>query len=103
MQQPEVCVGIAPGAAPEVFVAPQPSKGTPANKGKRRAEEDTDGDITATGALEVIHDAAVRPLDDLKAEYGDKLRIAVDPQRSFVAITGSHIRVRMKLCQPALV
>ena len=90
-QQPVVRVGIAPVGALEVFIAPQPSKGTPANKGKKKKD---DNEEPITGTLELVEDAAVRPLEDLKAEHGAKLRIAVDPERSFVAITGSHIRVR---------
>lgn len=94
--QPEVRVGLAPEGEPEVFVAPQPSKGTKQKKKKAEEEDDDDDDVAAAGALEVVDDAAVRSLEDLKAQYGDHLRIAVDPQTSFVAITGSHIRVRSR-------
>lgn len=44
-------------------------------------------------SLELVEGARHRHLEDLKREYGDNLRIAVDPETSFAAITGSHIRV----------
>ncbi|KAI6157628.1 hypothetical protein BKA82DRAFT_224893 [Pisolithus tinctorius] len=63
VQQPAVRVGVVPpGITSEVYVAPQ-------IKARRQA-------------------AAV----ELKQRHGDDLRIAVDPQTSFAAITGSHIR-----------
>ncbi|KAI0706049.1 hypothetical protein BC835DRAFT_1311874 [Cytidiella melzeri] len=93
VQHPEVRVGIAPDGAPEVYVAPQFGKVASATKGKKKKTEGDYGDDTnAVGKLEIIEDAALRPLDDLKREYGDKLRIAVDSERSLVAITGSHIK-----------
>lgn len=45
--------------------------------------------------LELVSDARTRSLDDLKMQYGDDLRIAVEPEAIFAAITGSHIRVRI--------
>lgn len=90
VQQPGVCIGTVPeGAHCEVHIAPQVSA---KRKGKAKEGEDPEGN-TNVGSLVVIPDAAVRPLDDLKREYGDGLRIAVDPKTSFQAITGSHIRV----------
>jgi oxalate---CoA ligase len=95
VQHPEIRVGIAPEGAPEVYIAPQYSKTASTSKSKKKKkkgqEEEEEG--STAEKLVVIEDAAVRPLDDLKQEYGDKLRIAVDPERSLVAITGSHIRV----------
>lgn len=79
-QQPEVRIGLAPPGAQEVYIAPQAIKNVGAKSG-------------AVGSLEIIPDAESRPLNELRAQYGDSLRIAVDPERSFVAITGSHIRV----------
>ena len=94
VQQPEVRVGTAPEGAPEVYIAPQHKIGYKKFKGKGKGKGDDDEEEGATEAsLHLIPDAASKPLDELKAEYGDALRIAVDPQRSFVAITGSHIRV----------
>lgn len=96
VQQPDVRVGIAPEGAPEVYVAPQQSK-TPAtgkkNHGKKKADEGDGEDAAAGVSLVPVPDAPLKSLDELKAQYGDKLRIAVDHERSFVAITGSHIRV----------
>jgi oxalate---CoA ligase len=89
VQQPTVCVGtIPPGVTTEVYVAPQPSAN---RKGKAKGEEHVTDEAYA---LQIIPDAKHRPLHSLKADYGDALRIAVDPETSFAAITGSHIRVR---------
>lgn len=87
-QQPTVRVGtIPPGAATEVYIAPQTSARRKAEaKGEEVVEEDAP-------VLDVLPDATNRSLDDLKREYGDGLRIAVDPATSFAAITGSHLRV----------
>ena len=43
--------------------------------------------------LNIVPDAKSRSLADLQQEYGDKLRIASDPDAIYAAITGSHIRV----------
>ena len=90
-------VGVAPEGAPEVYIAPQQSKVVAAGKKahKKKVEDGTGDDSSAGISLNIIEDAALRPLEELKAQYGDALRIAVDPQKSFVAITGSHIRVRI--------
>jgi len=87
-QQPTVRVGtIPPGAATEVYIAPQTSARKKAvAKGEEVVEEQAP-------TLDVLPDATNRSLDDLKREYGDGLRIAVDPATSFAAITGSHLRV----------
>jgi oxalate---CoA ligase len=83
-----VRVGIVPeGAATEVYIAPQTSA---KRKAKAKGEERTE-EVPPT--LDLVPDANSRSLDDLRAEYGDNLRIAVDPDTSFAAITGSHIRV----------
>lgn len=68
-----------------MYIAPQFSK---RDKAKSTAEE-----YSAQNSLTLIPDAASKSLDELSAEYGDALRIAVYPERSFVALTGSHIRV----------
>jgi hypothetical protein len=88
LQQPTVRVGTIPlGASTEVYIAPQSSAKRKAKaKGEVVAEE-------VAPVLNIIPDAKFRPLDDLKIEYGDSLRIAVDPHTSFAAISGSHIRV----------
>jgi len=88
LQQPTVRVGTVPdGAATEVYIAPQSSAKRKAKaKGEPSIEE-------VTPVLDIVPDARARTLDDLKTQYGNKLRIAVDPKTSFAAITGSHIRV----------
>lgn len=88
VQQPTVRVGTIPqGAATEVYIATQTSaKRKAAAKGEEIVQE-------LTPSLNVVPNAMIRPLEDLKAEFGDSLRIAVDSDTSFAAITGSHLRV----------
>jgi hypothetical protein len=44
-------------------------------------------------SLNILEDARYEPLGLLLARHGDDLHIAVDSETSFVAVTGSHIRV----------
>ncbi|KAI6046107.1 hypothetical protein EDC04DRAFT_1872913 [Pisolithus marmoratus] len=86
VQQPAVRVGVVPpGITSEVYVAPQ-------MKVKRKAA--TTGEELAEDrpSLQVIGDARGKTLEELKQQHGDDLRVAVDPQTCFAAITGSHIR-----------
>ncbi|KIJ68695.1 hypothetical protein HYDPIDRAFT_81586 [Hydnomerulius pinastri MD-312] len=87
VQQPSVRVGVVPpGVTSEVYVAPQTSaKRKAAAKGEEVVEE-------APPTLQLVEDAHGKTLENLKHQYGDDLRIAVDPETSFAAITGSHIR-----------
>ena len=90
VQQPGVRVGtIPPGGSTEVYIAPQASA---VRKAKAKGGEAVE-DVPMPG-LDIVEDAAVRPLEDLRQQYGDQLRIAVDPETTFAALTGSHIRVR---------
>ncbi|KAF7320177.1 B-block-TFIIIC domain-containing protein [Mycena kentingensis (nom. inval.)] len=87
VQEPTVIVGTLPdGITSEVWIAPQNSQ---KRKAKEKGEELA---LNAPPALEVVPDAKSRPLDHLKAEYGDKLRIATNPDTTYAAITGTHIR-----------
>ncbi|KAJ7139701.1 hypothetical protein C8R44DRAFT_694295 [Mycena epipterygia] len=87
VQQPTVIVGTVPeGITSEVWIAPQPS----ANKRARAKGEETIE--VAPPKLDIVPDAKNRSLDDLKAQYGDKLRLAADPEATYAAITGTHIR-----------
>ena len=89
VQQPNVRVGVVPeGAGTDVYIAPQNSA---KRKAKAKGEEIAEA---APVVLQVVQHAAVRPLDELQREYGETLRIAVDPDTIFKALTGSHIRVR---------
>jgi len=77
---------IPPGVTFEVWIAPQISA-------KRKAREKGEEHIkTKPTELELVPDAKNRILEDLKQEYGDKLRIALDSDAIYAAITGSHIR-----------
>ncbi|KAI0935940.1 hypothetical protein AcV5_004217 [Taiwanofungus camphoratus] len=89
VQQPGIRVGIVPpGAAAEVYIAPQVSA---KKKAKAKGEEIVE-DFGPATALKTIPDATIRSLEELRQEYGGGLRIAVDPETTFAAITGSHIR-----------
>lgn len=89
VRHPTVRVGIVPpGVSSEVWVAPQISaKRKAIAKGHQHVE-------TKPPELDIVLDARSRTLDDLKEEHGDRLRIAVQPDAIYAAITGSHIRVR---------
>ena len=81
-----------PKGASEVYVAPQQKK---KQKGKAKDAGEEEGEAVEETSLQVISDAALKQLDELKVEFGGALRIAVEPERSFVAITGSHIHMRV--------
>ena len=88
VQQPTVRVGLMPeGVTSEVWIAPQTSAKRKANaRGEAHVE-------MQPSELSVVSDAKLRPLAELQAEYGDKLRIACDSDAIYASITGSHIRV----------
>ena len=90
--QPTVRVGTVPdGATTEVYVAPQQSQ---KKKSKEKEDEGCDTSSPSVASLTLLPDARLKPLDDLQLQYGDTLRVAVNAETSFAAITGSHIRVR---------
>ena len=98
-QQPEVRVGTVPEDTRDVYIATQPSK---KEKGKAKEDEEDEAALQER-SLQLVPDAAQKTLDELIAEYGDALRIAIEPNRLFVALTGSHIRVCFcPLCQYTL-
>jgi hypothetical protein len=81
-----VRVGTVPdGITTEVYIAPQQSQ-------KRKAKNAVD-DTTPVTLLALLPEVGSTTLDDLQLKYGDTLRVAVDAETSFAAITGSHIRV----------
>jgi transcription factor C subunit 3 len=88
VQQPTVIVGTVPeGITSEVWIAPQLSA---KRKAKAKGEEAVE---VAPPKLDIVPDAKNRSLEDLRAEYGDNLRIAADPDATYAAVTGTHIRV----------
>lgn len=90
VQQPTVRVGtVPPGITSEVWVAPQTSA---KRKAKAKGQEHIEMKPTE---LNFVPDAKNRTLDDLRQEYGDHLRVAVDRDAIYAAITGSHIRVSL--------
>lgn len=87
-RQPTIRVGTIPeGLTSGVWIAPQTSK---KKKAKERGEEHIDA---KPPELDPIPDATNRSLESLAEEFGDRLRIAVEPNAIYAAITGSHIRV----------
>ena len=107
MHQPSVRVGLVPhGASIEVYIAPQLSKRKKVAKPKKKvlipepapfpALDGQEADDQGLGTLQLIEDAATCSLDQLIEHYGAGLRVAVDPETSFRAITGSHARVRFR-------
>jgi hypothetical protein len=88
VRQPTIRVGTIPkGLTSGVWIAPQTSK---KKKAKERGEEHID---VKHPELDLIPDATSRSLESLVEEFGDRLRIAVEPNAIYAAITGSHIRV----------
>lgn len=71
----------------EVWIAPQVSA-------KRKASAKGEEHVVAVPpTLGVIPDAQDKTLEELQAQYGDALRVAVNPDAILAAITGSHVRV----------
>ena len=88
VQQPTVLIGlIPPGLTSEVWIAPQ-------NSAKRKAKVlGVEHIESSPSKLDPITDPKSTPLDLLRQAYGERLRIAAEPESIFSAITGSHIRV----------
>lgn len=86
-QHPTVHVGLKPpGVTSEVWIAPQASA-------KRKGKAGAEGLVeTPPSKLVPILNAKGRPLADLIQQYGDDLRIAVEPDAIYAAITGTHLR-----------
>ena len=78
---------IPEGVSSEVWIAPQTSA---KRKAKASGQEHVE---TRPAQLISIPNAKTVPLDELVRVHGDRLRIAVDADAIFAAITGSHIRV----------
>lgn len=88
VQQPTVIVGlISPNLISEVWIAPQTSA-------KRKAQARGEDHIEQRPPkLDPIPEPKTTSFDTLHHAYGDRLRLAVEPDAIFAAITGSHIRV----------
>ena len=86
VSQPTVRVGTVPDSpTTEVHIAPQQSQ-------KRKVKSSAE-DTPPVTSLVSLPDAESTTLDDLQLKYGGTLRVAVDAETSFAAITGSPIRV----------
>ncbi|PIL30968.1 transcription factor [Ganoderma sinense ZZ0214-1] len=90
IQQLGVRVGTLPaGSSTDVYIAPQASA---VKKAKAKGEDAAAEDSAPVTGLDIVEDAVIRPLEDLRKQYGESLRVAVDPETTFAALTGSHIR-----------
>lgn len=70
-----------------MWIAPQTSA-------KRKAKARGEDEVTKNPPkLDPIPEPKTTPLDTLREIYGSRLRLAVEPDAIFEAITGSHIRV----------
>lgn len=90
--QPTVRVGKAPtGRSTDVYIPAQPRVGKRAKNSKQdgAAEEEA-------VKLEIIPDGRTLPLQELVDKHGNSLRVAVDTETCYVALTGSHARVRLE-------
>ncbi|KAJ7293167.1 hypothetical protein C8J57DRAFT_1268269 [Mycena rebaudengoi] len=81
VQQPTVIACTS-----EVWLAPQNSA---VRKAKAKGEEMIK---TPPPKLDIVPDAKNRSLAELQAQYGDELRLATDPDTTYAAVTGTHIR-----------
>lgn len=106
-EQETIRVGLVPDGSPAVYIAPQPSQARKNKKRKRESSAIEEEDDQVPGQVDAAHtglqpidpcEVSDRSLHELVEKYGETLRIAVDHDTSFAAITGSHIRVR----QPTL-
>ncbi|KAF8167796.1 hypothetical protein B0H34DRAFT_644725 [Crassisporium funariophilum] len=87
VQDPTVLVGLVPpGLTSQVWIAPQTSA---KRKAKARGEEHIE---MRPPKLDPIADSKGTSLEVLQKVHGDRLRIAVEPDVIFAAVTGSHIR-----------
>jgi hypothetical protein len=88
VQQPTVLVGLLdPSIKSQVWIAPQvSSKRKVIAGGADRIE-------SRPPTLEPVPQPKTTPLEQLRETYGDRLRLAVDPEAIFAAVTDSHIRV----------
>ena len=78
---------LDPSIKSQVWIAPQVSS-------KRKAiAGGTDPVESRPPTLEPVPQPKTTPLEQLRETYGDRLRVAVDPESIFAAITDSHIRV----------
>ena len=85
VQQPTVKVGVVPtDASIEVYIP---------RKTRSQKLEDDDNMDAVPPKLELIPGASSLSLAELTTRYGESLRIAVDSETSFAAITGSRVRV----------
>ena len=78
-------VGLKPpDVTSEIWIAPQSSA-------KRKSKSEVQNILPSE--LIPISNAKTRPLIDLIQEHGDSLRIAIEPEAIYAAITGTHVRV----------
>jgi hypothetical protein len=82
---------VEPGTTSEVWIAPQISA---KRKAMARGEDHIE---SLPPKLQPIPEPKTTSLDVLRQAYGDRLRLAVEPDAIFAAITGSHIRVSLEV------
>jgi oxalate---CoA ligase len=100
---PAIRIGTIPEGAVDVVIAPQNSTkrlSTNNDKLPRRESQLNDDatygeDETRDSSLHPISSASTRKLDDLIAEHGTTLRIAVSSDVVLSSITGTHVRVSL--------
>ncbi|KAG9026312.1 hypothetical protein FRB95_009009 [Tulasnella sp. JGI-2019a] len=93
VREPTTTVGLVPEGSAPVCIAPQPS--AMRKKGKADAGASNSTILPSSpAALQPLDptEVAETTLEDLVVKYGNTLRIAVDHETCFLAITGSHVR-----------
>ncbi|KIO22744.1 hypothetical protein M407DRAFT_216113 [Tulasnella calospora MUT 4182] len=91
VQETSVSVGLVPEGSSPVYIAPQPSVVRKQAKAQIAAPSEPSN---SPAKLESLASAEVQEssLPELVQKYGETLRIAVDHETSFQAITGTHVR-----------
>lgn len=95
--QPDVIVGTVPDGAIDVFIAPNRQ----ASKAGASKVPELEGEDGLSSQLMPIEKSELENLTqaELITKYGNKLRIAVNPELALSTISGFHIRVRI-VCRP---
>lgn len=89
VQQPVIRVGTVPeGLSSDVFIPAQP-------RGSKRSKNDPENENEVV-TLMPVPASEKSDLSALNRIHGARLRISVDPETCFVAITGSHTKVMFR-------
>ncbi|KLO19987.1 hypothetical protein SCHPADRAFT_816815 [Schizopora paradoxa] len=87
VQHPSVTVGTTSSNATGINFPPQTRR-----KGRKAKDDEDAPQDESVAQLDEVENGRTRSLDDLVEEFGDAVRIAVEPKTCLVFLTGSHAR-----------